>query len=373
MKSGTSAYLHDFRVPKVGPPLPQGDVVAWLKKALSRTRGGRLAAQDSRAMTLYDRLGRSGAIARRVSVLADYGRAHGRRMELFQAKPGADWSRPSLQDRMAIYEENVLRLAESVFTKGERAPGYAIQVSCTGYASPHALQRVISRRGWNSRFLHVGHMGCYASVPAAAMAAKLVRDGGPGGRAALFFAELCTLHLKPGSSADEQVVVNTLFADGAIRFDVSAAPRRGSLELLASAEKIVAESEGDMGWRLQDSSFSMNLSREVPALIAAGVPGFVRDFLKGAGVGLGDVRHFAIHPGGPRVIEGVLRALGLPEDAAPHSRELLRTRGNMSSATLPHVWAAMLDDRAVRPGALILSLAFGPGLTMVANLLRKRR
>jgi predicted naringenin-chalcone synthase len=43
----------------------------------------------------------------------------------------------------------------------------------------------------------------------------------------------------------------------------------------------------------------------------------------------------------------------------------------MSSATLPHIWHALLEDPSVRPGELILSLAFGPGLTLVANLLRK--
>jgi predicted naringenin-chalcone synthase len=73
------------------------------------------------------------------------------------------------------------------------------------------------------------------------------------------------------------------------------------------------------------------------------------------------------------VIEQVLKALGLPSGAAPHSREVLRRRGNMSSTTLPHVWHEMLEDPGVRDGDLILSLAFGPGLTLVANLLRMSR
>ncbi|UPT75116.1 MAG: hypothetical protein M0D55_05225 [Elusimicrobiota bacterium] len=225
--------------------------------------------------------------------------------------------------------------------------------------------------------LHIGHMGCYASVPAASMAANLVRGEAAGGmkraRAALFFAELCSLHLKPDAAADDQVVVNTLFADGAIRLDVSAEPQPRSFELLASGEAILPRTEKDMTWRMQDSSFAMTLSREVPALIGSQVAGYAAKFLASAGVRLDEVRHFAIHPGGPRVIESVLRALGLPEGAARHSRELLRRRGNMSSATLPHVWGAMLGDSDVRPGDLVLSLAFGPGLTIVANLLRKRR
>jgi predicted naringenin-chalcone synthase len=296
-------------------------------------------------------------------------------MELFRGSAAAAWHRPTLQARMAHYEKEVLRLAGRAFPAGEAAPDYAVQVSCTGYASPHAVQRLVARRRWNSRVLHIGHMGCYAAVPAAAMAARLVRGGdarrAPGARAALFLAELCSLHLKPGASADEQVVVNSLFADGAIRFDVSAAPRRRAFALLDSAEEIIPGSARAMTWRLQDSAFEMGLSREVPGLVGAAVPGFVARFLRRGGRRLADVSRVAVHPGGPRVIDQVLKALRLPPDAAPHSREILRRRGNMSSATLPHVWDAMLRDPAVRGGELILSLAFGPGLTLVANLLRK--
>jgi predicted naringenin-chalcone synthase len=376
MKAKPIAFLHDFRPLAVGKPLAQSGVLDWLKRALVRTRGGKLGPQERRALTLYDRLGRGGAIETRVSALTDYAERDWRRMRLFRPEGGAPWHAPALQARMAVYEAKVLDAALRAFPAGERAPDYAVQVSCTGYASPHAIQRVVSRRGWNSRVLHVGHMGCYASVPAAALAAKLVRAeaaaGRAGARAALFFAELCTLHLHASASADEQVVVNSLFADGAIRFDVSAAPRARALELLDSVEEVLPGTEGDMTWGLRDSAFRMSLSREVPGLIGGSVRGFAARFLKANGLRGSDVKRYAIHPGGPRVIESVLKALGLPEDAARHSRDLLRRRGNMSSCTLPHVWDAMLRDPEVRPGELILSLTFGPGLTMAGNLLRKR-
>lgn len=372
-----TAYLHDFRPVSVGSSLAQGDILAWLKRSLVRTADGRRDAGHARALTLYDRLARGGAIARRASVVKDFRRDDRRGMELFRGRDGASWHRPTLQARMAVYEKEVLRLAARALPAEEHAPDFVVQISCTGYASPNAAQRIVSRRGWGSRVLNIGHMGCYASVPAAAMAGTLVGGEAAAGRkrarAALFFAELCSLHLKPSASADDQVVVNSLFADGAIRFDVSADPRPRSFELLASAEEIVPHTERDMTWRLQDSSFAMTLSREVPALIEAALADFVARFLAGRGTRLDEVRHFAIHPGGPRVIDSVLRSLGLPASAARHSRELLRRRGNMSSATLPHVWDAMLEDSDVRPGDLVLSLAFGPGLTLVANLLRKRR
>jgi predicted naringenin-chalcone synthase len=307
--------------------------------------------------------------------VADYAERDWERMTLFRPADGTPWFRPPLEARMALFEEAALRLAEAAFPADEPAPDALVQVSCTGYASPHAVQRVAAARGWRARVVHVGHMGCYASVPAASLAAALARaeaEDGRAGRAALFLIELPTLHLRPDAVADEQVVVNALFGDGAIRFDASVAERADAFALLGSAETLLPASESEMTWRLRDSAFQMTLSREVPARIGAAVAGFVSGFLKERGLALGDVAHFAIHPGGPRVIESVLAALGLPEDAARHSRELLRRRGNMSSCTLPHVWAEMLADPAVRPGERVLSLAFGPGLTAAANLLEKR-
>ena len=43
----------------------------------------------------------------------------------------------------------------------------------------------------------------------------------------------------------------------------------------------------------------------------------------------------------------------------------------MSSATLPHVWMRLLEDDAVASGTLVVSLAFGPGLTICGGIFRK--
>ena len=65
------------------------------------------------------------------------------------------------------------------------------------------------------------------------------------------------------------------------------------------------------------------------------------------------------------------RVLSLSDEQVAHSQAVLRERGNMSSTTLPHIWARMLADEAIPDGALVASVAFGPGLTFVGNLMRK--
>ena len=77
---------------------------------------------------------------------------------------------------------------------------------------------------------------------------------------------------------------------------------------------------------------------------------------------------FAVHPGGPKIIEQVADRLGLRDEQVAHSRAVLLARGNMSSATLPHVWADLLADRAVPDGQRVVTLAFGPGLTLAGGV-----
>jgi predicted naringenin-chalcone synthase len=79
-----------------------------------------------------------------------------------------------------------------------------------------------------------------------------------------------------------------------------------------------------------------------------------------------------VHPGGPRIIDGVRDALKLEESSVEISRRVLRDQGNMSSATLPHIWKEILQDESVPNGAWIPSIAFGPGLTLTGAVFRKR-
>ena len=68
--------------------------------------------------------------------------------------------------------------------------------------------------------------------------------------------------------------------------------------------------------------------------------------------------------------DSTAEALGLSDEAVHHSQAVLRERGNMSSTTLPHIWERIAADASVTAGALVCSVAFGPGLTATANLMR---
>jgi predicted naringenin-chalcone synthase len=67
----------------------------------------------------------------------------------------------------------------------------------------------------------------------------------------------------------------------------------------------------------------------------------------------------------------VKKHLQLKEHQMEHSQNVLREYGNMSSATLPHIWKEMLEDDRVPSGTPIITLAFGPGLTICGAVLEK--
>jgi predicted naringenin-chalcone synthase len=118
----------------------------------------------------------------------------------------------------------------------------------------------------------------------------------------------------------------------------------------------------------------MALSRDVPQHIAGTIRPFVRALFGRAGLEYSAEQRraiFAIHPGGPRIIDAVRDALELEEAQVAPARHVLSRFGNMSSATVPHIWRELLEDSRYPRGTLLASFAFGPGLTVCGALLRK--
>jgi predicted naringenin-chalcone synthase len=271
--------------------------------------------------------------------------------------------------RTELYGELVDAFFERAYALDEEPPDDLIHVTCTGYLSPSGAQKLVAGRGWSTRVTHAYHMGCYASVPALRLAAGAIATGSA--RVDVVHTELCSLHLDPADHRVEQLVVQSLFADGMIRYAML--PDGPGLRVLAVHEEILPDSADAMTWRVADHGMLMSLARDVPQRIGSRLRDFVRELYRRgghAGEPLGAAR-FAVHPGGPKIIDSVRDVLELAEPQLEASRGVLLEHGNMSSATLPHIWARFAADPTVPPGTLVPSLAFGPGLTMCGALLEK--
>ena len=275
--------------------------------------------------------------------------------------------------RMRRFCDVVDAYFDQAYAEEPVAPDDIVHVTCTGYASPNGAQKLVARRGWSTtRVTAAYHMGCYAALPALRIAQGFVATGQA--RVDLVHTELCSLHFRPGDHSLEQLVVQSLFADGMIRYCAVADQGTRGLAVLALHERVLPDSADAMTWIVGDQGMQMTLSRDVPDRISSSLRGFVTELLRKAGKDVGDLKRavVAVHPGGPKIIDRVREVLELDEAQVAASRRVLLDHGNMSSATLPHIWMRLAEDPAVPAGTLIPTFAFGPGLTVTGALLEKR-
>jgi alkylresorcinol/alkylpyrone synthase len=163
-------------------------------------------------------------------------------------------------------------------------------------------------------------------------------------------------------------VVQALFADGAGAALVGAGGPGPAL--VDSRTRTLARSEARMAWMVGDDGFRMELSPRVPALVERELAALIGDLLDPHGLSPADVAHWAVHPGGPEILDRVQRRLGLTDDQLAPSREALADGGNRSSATVLFILEALLGSGEVEPGHWLVVLAFGTGLTLEALLFR---
>lgn len=270
-------------------------------------------------------------------------------------------------------------ILKQIYNKEDQAPDHIVHVSCTGYVSPSAPQHLVNEQGWSTQVTHAYHMGCYASLPAIRMAQGFVAahqlsdQRNEDFSADVVHTEMCGLHYSPELNTAEQLVVQSLFADGSIKYSIKTprSAKRG-FHLYHTEERIIPSTTDQMTWVPESYGFRMTLGRDVPTLIRTHVRTFVLDMFKKAGWDLSRdyaQAQFAIHPGGPRIIDAVQEALELTQEQTQESRNVLKDRGNMSSATLPHIWER-IAERMLPSGTPVISLAFGPGLTVFGSLFR---
>jgi predicted naringenin-chalcone synthase len=376
-----TVFVTDFE--RVPPPLVLSQTYAmdWLKGIHTqaiRQRGG----EDSHALIaqLEDRFAQIqegiSQIQARGSWCPDYAAGEEVEKHLYPSdRPeGACVGR-----RVQAYADAVQRILDRLYPHPDRLPDEMIHVSCTGYISPSPPQRLIASRKGATRVTHLYHMGCGAALPAlrtAAAAAQSHPWRRQPAQVDCVHTELCSFHLNPSQHELSQLVIQSLFGDGAIRYrvqDSATTPASPALALFAMHEELVPDTSYAMSWELQPWGFSMGLSKHVPVLIRRALPHFLQRLSEEANLDLADLRqhaYWAIHPGGPKIVDQIGEQLGLQDWQTHHSRAILRQHGNMSSATLPHIWQSILHDAKVPPGSLVVTLAFSPGLTLGGAILR---
>ena len=358
-------YLSNFQNELSATPVPQEVGLNWLAEQHSR----RSPIEKETLLKMLNRFGCGPSqIRQRRTWLPEFLNAN--EPGLFPTSPQSE--QPSMEERSDVFQRQMGLALKNLYAQKSLAPNYLLHVTCTGYASPSVAQELVIEKKWPTAVQHLYHMGCYAAIPAVRTAQGLLAIEKKS-LIEILHTEFCTLHFNMHTTAPEQLVVQSLFADGCIRYQATHEKPNDvpSLKVLATHEQILADSSADMTWNLANFGFAMTLSREVPQKIVQHIKPFLEHLFSKASLSLSEISNLtaAIHPGGPKIIDAVKNVLELKEEQIATSRKVLFENGNMSSATVPFIWKDVLENHKAASSPYVLSLAFGPGLTIAGSLL----
>jgi predicted naringenin-chalcone synthase len=314
------------------------------------------------------RVYRQSGVRQRASVLlADRAAA----LTDFYPTPADDPRGPTTAARMRRFEATAgplgARACRAAFANGDldpRSVTHLVTVSCTGLMSPGLDAELIARLALSPDIgrLNLGFMGCHGALNGLRAARALAHT--PGARVLVCCVELCSLHFQYGWDR-QNIVANALFADGAGAAIIGNGATGRGWRLAATASRIAPGSSNAMTWRIGDHGFEMTLSREVPQRIRATARDWLAKWLADYGLRVSDIAHWAIHPGGPKIITTTLDSLSLPPSAGAASRSVLAEHGNMSSPTVLFILEQLRAQAADPP---CVALGFGTGLALEAAL-----
>jgi predicted naringenin-chalcone synthase len=279
-------------------------------------------------------------------------------------------------DRMKAFERFAVPLAEEAcagaLAGADRGRvGSFVLATCTGYAGPTADLHVAHRLGLPAtlRRTCVGHMGCYAAFNALKVGLDAV-TARPDELALVGCVELSSVQYRREPATLEQAIIHALFGDAAAALVLGMAEAGAGPQVLATHTAQVYGSAEHMTWSVLDDGFLMALSPYVPFIIARQVREFVAALCARAAISPDEVRHWGIHPGGPKIVEMVADKLAIPASALGATWRVLETRGNCSSTTVLLVLQEIIATDHPAPGEVGVLMAFGPGLTLEGAVVR---
>ena len=252
-----------------------------------------------------------------------------------------------------------------------------VLVSSTGIAVPTVDARLISRIGLRPDIKRVPLFGLGCVAGAAGMARVYdYLHGYPEHVAVLLSVELCSLTLQRDDTSIPALIGVSLFGDGAAAVVATGANRaplntnanRGP-RVLATRSRVLPATVDVMGWNVGSSGFQLVMSRDVPKMADEYLHEEVDRFLADHDLSIADVSAWICHPGGPKVLDSIEKAIGLPPEALVHSRNSMRDNGNISSASVLDVLRRTVAEPPPE-GAFGVMLAMGPGFSFELLLLQ---
>ncbi len=315
---------------------------------------------------------RASAIKTRYSVIGDYGKQSN--FTFFSNTKNLD-PFPDTARRMEEYKRHAASLSaqaiQNCCSTGSfdfKSITHLITVSCTGMYAPGLDVDLIYKLGLRPSVnrMCINFMGCFAAINAIKAADAFCRADSQS-KVLIVCTELCSLHFQKDFT-DDNILANALFADGSAALMVESNPSGLGLSIEGFYSDIARNGADHMAWTIGNLGFEMKLSTYVPEVLGQGISSLLEGLSINTGIQPDRINHFAIHPGGKKILDSVATSLNISRERLNASYEVLRNYGNMSSPSILFVLKKMMEDDNVNE--TIMAMAFGPGLTMESMLLK---
>lgn len=362
----------------IGTAVPQFKISQKLHYSILESANGMNREEGLALKVIYSRSG----IEHRHSVIDEFAETDRAGHKLFH--PSAEFSATPVSKRMEIYEEHAAALCGNAVRAAlnklplfdKRSVTHLITFSCTGMFAPGLDIQLVEQLELNRSVERtcINFMGCYAAINAL-KSAYYISKSDPEAVVLIAGVELCSLHYQK-SHETNQMVANALFSDGAAAAVISSkalnnTPDEMQFSLQAFYSEFEQSASNDMVWRIGDAGFDLRLSPEVPGVVRKSIGGLMDHLFERAGLSKEEIDHYAIHPGGVKILEACEEALMMSKDENEIAYDVLRNYGNMSSVTILFVLEAYAKKLAgMRKRENIAACAFGPGITMEAMILQ---
>lgn len=320
--------------------------------------------------------GHSG-IEERYSVIPDFDKSRNSHV-FFNGTPG----KANVQDRLSVFKERAVPLAiEAIHESYKKLDTtitdfgvtHLITVTCTGLSAPGIDAEIIEQLGLPNDIYRtsVNFLGCNAAFHALKIADMICKTDAQA-KVLVVCVELCTLHFQPKNDHDN-LLSNTIFGDGAAAVvvvpDTSAeAGNRKGLSIKGFYSLLLNKGKDLMGWNVTPANFEMILDAKIPEFIGSELDAIIEKASHKYNINRQQIRHWAIHPGGKKIVDTIRKQLSLTEKELNSSYKVLSEYGNMSSPTILFVLNE-LAERTVNVDELVFAIGFGPGLSIETALL----
>lgn len=285
----------------------------------------------------------------------------------------------TVRERMDLFYEHAAPLAIETARRalGDVCPsdvGQLVFVTSTGFLAPGvdvAVIRALGLAPQTSRVV-INFMGCAAAMNALRVSTDYVRAH-PDRKSLMICLELSSVNAVFSGDPND-VVISSLFADGCGAAVIGAGEvghplPRGRIVVRDTFTHLLDGAEDGIVLGVNANGITCELAESLPQYIVDGVAPVIDEVLDRNGLGREAIAHWAIHPGGPKIIESASAALGLSDEASRISWDVLAEHGNMLSVSLLFVLERLLaqvSEGAAADGAPSTGMAFSfaPGVTV---------